>query len=396
MARYQGMSFETQRMMRDAIDFAKKRRLKQDELEQQKIDAMKSASDSAANAEITKTRMMLDAQKDQAREQRAFEWRKNSDAYDVSSGRMDPALFNMKYGGGAAQSSGAQRTAGDAQGANRQEYMKHLIEAYKAESDAMAGAGQPIPDFSTFMTNNLEAVKSQYPESAPDIDPWELRRQRNAMDAASPITKDFQNNVSMSIKDGAIRFSDQGPRQGETQVGRGWSANTQSALSDALAGKKVPAYTQTQQPAMPIQSSRMPMSRSYDMRSNTQPPPTRSSFIDRLTWLGGNHDTGSGIMDFGGQATVNQTPPPATISRRNQRIDVMTDMQKRDDFGDLTRFGFPVGPTPRTGGKVGMIGSGTPTRSYTDLTSAADERRDPKKRQDWLKLMRLRLRGQTF
>ena len=191
MARYQGMSFETQRMMRDAVDFAKKRRLKQDELEQQKIDAMKSASDSAANAEITKTRMMLDAEKDKDREKRLSEWNRGNDAFEVSAGRMDPALFNMKYGGGAAQPSGAQRTAGDAQGANRQEYMKHLIEAYKAESDAMAGAGQTIPDFSTFMANNLEAVKSQYPDLKPDDDPWEARRRQRAMDAgkrpAGPI-----------------------------------------------------------------------------------------------------------------------------------------------------------------------------------------------------------------
>lgn len=66
MAGYQGMSFETQRMIRDAMDFVKKRKTKQDELEGQRIEAAKDAAAAEPNAQIQLEGMRIEADKDKA------------------------------------------------------------------------------------------------------------------------------------------------------------------------------------------------------------------------------------------------------------------------------------------------------------------------------------------
>lgn len=66
MSGYRGMSFQTQSMLRDAIDFAKKRRLDQDELERQRIEVAKDAAAAGPNAQIQLEGMRIEADKDKA------------------------------------------------------------------------------------------------------------------------------------------------------------------------------------------------------------------------------------------------------------------------------------------------------------------------------------------
>lgn len=112
MAGYQGMSFENQRMIRDAMDFVKKRKTKQDELEGQRIEAARLAAVAGPNAELKRTEMLIDAEKDKDYQARDQAWNRKNDAFETSKGRMSPDLFNMKWGGGADDGGGGRRRGG--------------------------------------------------------------------------------------------------------------------------------------------------------------------------------------------------------------------------------------------------------------------------------------------
>lgn len=133
---------------------------------------------------------------------------RNNDAFEVSAGRMDPALFNMKYGGaapvGQAQSAGK---SGAQSGDPAAEYMNQIIAAYKEAPKGVAGEKE---DFMAF----ADRYKSQFPQQAPAMDPFEMRRQRNAMGIGDRVTKDFQDNMRFSASPDGMRFNDRGGPDG--------------------------------------------------------------------------------------------------------------------------------------------------------------------------------------
>lgn len=141
---------------------------------------------------------------------------RNNDAFEVSAGRMDPALFNMKYGGaapvGQAQSAGK---SGAQSGDPAAEYMSQIIAAYKEAPEGMEGEKE---DFMAF----ADRYKSQFPQQAPTMDPFEMRRQRNAMGIGDRVTKDFQDNMRFSAGPDGMRFNDRGgpaaPSQGPAAI----------------------------------------------------------------------------------------------------------------------------------------------------------------------------------
>lgn len=131
---------------------------------------------------------------------------RNSDAFEMTAGRMDPALFAAKYGGGGdgEGSKGRGRGGGDGRATDpAQDYMSQIIAAYKEAPEGMEGEKE---DFMTF----ADRYQNQFPQQAPALDPFEMRRKRNSMDINSPITKDFQDNMRFSAGPDGLRFTDRG------------------------------------------------------------------------------------------------------------------------------------------------------------------------------------------
>lgn len=141
---------------------------------------------------------------------------RNNDAFEVSAGRMDPALYNMKYGGAAptGQAQGAGKS-GAQSGDPAADYMNQIIAAYKEAPEGMEGEKE---DFMAF----ADRYKSQFPQQAPAMDPFEMRRQRNAMGIGDRVTKDFQDNMRFSASPDGMRFNDLGgpaaPSQGPAAI----------------------------------------------------------------------------------------------------------------------------------------------------------------------------------
>lgn len=188
----------------------------------------------------------LKAQGVHERGQAAIDWlgRKN-DAFEVSAGRMDPMFFNAKYGGSAPSSSGsgnANTSRGSAARSAQPDYATMLIDAYKASGKDELGTKE---DFLSFSERTLPQLQKDFPAAEQPIDPWEMRRKKNAMDYGSRTTKDFQDNMTTSrTPEGALRFSDNGVRENDIRFSQGWNDETKNKIKnfDHSLIEKKPLY----------------------------------------------------------------------------------------------------------------------------------------------------------
>ena len=203
-------------MLQDELSSRDAKRKKQMELDERQMAMQEETAASnqgidyanSKRADLLQERMFADKDID------AMD--RSNDAFEVSAGRMDPALFNMKYGGAAptGQAQGAGKS-GAQSGDPAAEYMNQIIAAYKEAPEGMEGEKE---DFMAF----ADRYKSQFPQQAPAMDPFEMRRQRNAMGIGDRVTKDFQDNMRFSASPDGMRFNDLGgpaaPSQGPAAI----------------------------------------------------------------------------------------------------------------------------------------------------------------------------------
>lgn len=186
---------------------------------------------------------------------------RNSDAFETSTGRMDPALYNMQYGGGAGEAgkgTGRGGGAGGQTGDPAQDYMGQVIAAYKEAPEGMNGEKE---DFMAFH----DRYKSQIPQQDPAIDPFEMRRQRNAAGIGDRVTKGFEKDFRFSQGKDGLYMNDRGGAVAPSPIAEA------AVVNQISANKKAATAPSTIMPQKPSSLGSYAIAPQNDM----QPAPAR-------------------------------------------------------------------------------------------------------------------------
>lgn len=218
---YKGLDYNRiSQILRDAESVIEGRRKKKDELLSRQLDIEEQRVANEYDMPIQQERMRIEADQKKDYEARYRDSSRQNDAFEVSRGRMDPNLYNMKWGGGAAVGGGGLRQSGGSGGDGYQEKPvdeKALVNAARdyAEMDDDLKKDLPMEDyFSNIFGPDFRTRGRQVKDDTNhNLDAQRYYDDNNAYRQLKDRTAqaEWGNNLQYSIDaDGSARFSDSG------------------------------------------------------------------------------------------------------------------------------------------------------------------------------------------
>lgn len=307
---------------------------------------------------------------------------RNSDAFEVSKGRMSPDLFNMQNGGGAVAGGGSGGNGGARQMVNGgtekgaitdADLLKTYSVRAKSPDDPWSDFNGKMPDFETYKATMAGAGGATPQMSGQDYFRNEAGKTRAyEKENTRPI-------VQSTLKDGTPEFTENSaahyvapsaaaPQTGQPVVASARDLVNQKAVAPVAAASSVhPGIIgqadNRRQPGQPSYNSLWPTRAAGKAVNYMKEAADATGFIANEIRSG---------MGLGRPASAIAAEAPKPVSSISNRVPITR-----------TRPVFDV-PIPRyapPGATPGVMGSGKATTSYQDLTKRFSPENDKKRRQ---------------